>query len=80
MQNELDLVTNRDLFSNYYLQEHLLETDDRGVDDADEWRHTAKAKTLQFVEEDGQDVDDARRYESTEEHEARDDDVIRRHG
>ena len=33
MQIELDFVTNRDLFSNYYLQEHLPETDDWETDD-----------------------------------------------
>jgi len=33
MQNELDFVTNRDLFSNYYLKEHLPETDDWEVED-----------------------------------------------
>ncbi|MFP4188718.1 MAG: class I SAM-dependent DNA methyltransferase, partial [Halobacteriales archaeon] len=33
MQTELNFVTNRDLFSNYYLQEHLPETDDWETDD-----------------------------------------------
>jgi type II restriction/modification system DNA methylase subunit YeeA len=39
MQTELDFVTNRDLFSNYYLKEHLPETDDWEVEDEDELRN-----------------------------------------
>ncbi|MDY6776409.1 MAG: DNA methyltransferase, partial [Halobacteria archaeon] len=33
MDTELDFVTNRDLFSNYYLKEHLPQTDDWEVED-----------------------------------------------
>ena len=38
MQSELGFLTNRDLFSNYYLEEHLPETDDWEAEDEDRLR------------------------------------------